>query len=144
MTIAIMQPYFLPYIGYFQLMQAVDKFVLYDNIKYTKKGWINRNRMLVNGKDEYFSIPLQKDSDFLDVVERRLSGSAFMENQKTLRKIKELYKKAPYAPQALAVIEQVFGLEEQNLFGFIHNSIIKVNEYLGIGTELIVSSSIRR
>ena len=60
MKIAIMQPYFFPYIGYFQLMNAVDEFVIYDNIKYTKKGWINRNRILVNGKDSYISIPLKK------------------------------------------------------------------------------------
>ena len=52
MKIAIMQPYFYPYIGYFQLINAVDEFVIYDNIQYTKKGWINRNRILVNGNAE--------------------------------------------------------------------------------------------
>jgi hypothetical protein len=60
--LAIMQPYFLPYIGYFQLIAAVDLFIVYDNIKYTKKGWINRNRMLQNGKDAMFSLPLKSDS----------------------------------------------------------------------------------
>ncbi len=63
MKLAIMQPYFLPYIGYFQLMSAVDVFVVYDNIKYTKKGWINRNRILQNGHDVMFSLPLKADSD---------------------------------------------------------------------------------
>ena len=63
MKLAIMQPYFLPYIGYFQLIAAVDTFVLYDNIKYTKKGWVNRNRMLRNGEDVTFSLPLAKDSE---------------------------------------------------------------------------------
>ena len=67
-----MQPYFLPYIGYYQLMAAVDIFLVYDNIKYTKKGWINRNRMLLNGTDAMFSVPLKKDSDSLDVVQREL------------------------------------------------------------------------
>ncbi|WP_272927898.1 WbqC family protein [Pectobacterium carotovorum] len=70
---AVMQPYFFPYIGYFQLMAEVDVFVVYDNIKYTKKGWINRNRILLNGKDSTFSLPLKKDSDFLDVKDRVLS-----------------------------------------------------------------------
>ena len=69
MKTAIMQPYFMPYIGYFQLINAVDKFVIYDNIKYTKKGWINRNRILVNGKDQYISLPLKKDSDYLNINE---------------------------------------------------------------------------
>ena len=68
-----MQPYFFPYIGYFQLISAVDQFVVYDNIKYTKKGWINRNRMLLNDKDVMFSLPLKKDSDFLNIVDRELS-----------------------------------------------------------------------
>jgi len=73
MKIGIMQPYFLPYIGYFQLIKSVDVFVIYDNIKYTKKGWINRNRMLQNGKDVIFSLPLKNDSDYLDVCERELA-----------------------------------------------------------------------
>ena len=68
-----MQPYFFPYIGYFQLINAVDKFVVYDNIEYTKKGWINRNRILVNGTDSYITLPLKKDSDFLNVNERYLT-----------------------------------------------------------------------
>ena len=68
-----MQPYFLPYIGYFQLIKAVDKFIIYDNIQFTKKGWINRNRILVNGKDEYISIPLEKASDYLKINERYLA-----------------------------------------------------------------------
>ena len=70
MKLAIMQPYLFPYIGYFQLMNAADEFVVYDNIKYTKKGWINRNRILVNGSDAYINFPLKKDSDYLDVKDR--------------------------------------------------------------------------
>ena len=64
MKLAIMQPYFMPYLGYFQLMNAVDKFVIYDDIQFTKKGWINRNRICLNGKSNIFSIPLKKDSDY--------------------------------------------------------------------------------
>ncbi|WP_315817035.1 WbqC family protein [Paraflavitalea speifideaquila] len=68
--IAIMQPYFLPYLGYFQLIKAVNAFVVYDNIKYTKKGWINRNRILLNGKDTLFTIPLASSSDFLPISQK--------------------------------------------------------------------------
>ena len=73
--VAIMQPYLFPYIGYFQLITAVDMFVLYDNIKYTKKGWINRNRLLQNGVDAMFSIPLKNAPDHLNVCERELADS---------------------------------------------------------------------
>ena len=75
MKLAIMQPYFFPYIGYFQLIKSVDEFVIYDNIQYTKKGWINRNRILVNGTDYLISLPLKKDSDYLNVVDRQLAES---------------------------------------------------------------------
>ena len=85
-----MQPYFLPYIGYFQLVNSVDEFIVYDNIQYTKKGWINRNRILDNGSDRLFTIPIKKDSDYLDVVDRRLSES-WDKDRKKLRSCKIKY-----------------------------------------------------
>ena len=87
MKIGIMQPYFLPYIGYFQLINHVDKFVVYDNIKYTKKGWINRNRMLVNGTDQIFSLPIKKDSDYLNICARFIPEEFHKDADKILRKI---------------------------------------------------------
>ena len=97
MKLAIMQPYFLPYIGYFQLIAAVDQFIVYDNIKYTKKGWINRNRLLQNGTDTVFSIPLSKDSDALDIRERQIAAD--FRRDKLLKQIAEAYRKAPYFGQ---------------------------------------------
>ena len=58
MKLGIMQPYFVPYIGYWQLMNAVDKYVIYDDVNFIKGGWINRNRILVNGEVKYFNIPM--------------------------------------------------------------------------------------
>lgn len=58
MKIAIMQPYIFPYIGYFQLINAVDIFVIYDGVAFIKQGWINRNRILVNGHEHMFNIKL--------------------------------------------------------------------------------------
>ena len=74
MTLGIMQPYFLPYLGYWQLLAAVDRFVVYDNIEYTKKGWINRNRFLRHGADAPFTLPLKKGSDFLHIGQRTSMG----------------------------------------------------------------------
>jgi hypothetical protein len=85
--IAIMQPYFFPYIGYFQLINSVDEFVIYDNIQYTKKGWINRNRILVNGVDAYISLPLKKGSDYLHVRDRCLADTFDVERKKILNRI---------------------------------------------------------
>ena len=137
-----MQPYFLPYIGYFQLMNAVDKFVIYDDVKHAKKGWINRNRILLNGKDHLFTLPLKKDSDFLDVRERSLSDNFETESKKILNKIATSYKKAPYYSQAYSTISDCFLYKERNLFKFIFHSIEKIREYLDIKTEILISSEI--
>lgn len=140
MRLAIMQPYFLPYIGYFQLIGAVDVFVVYDNIKYTKKGWINRNRMLQNGKDVMFSLPLKSDSDFLDVCDRELAAD--FNRDKLLNQFRGAYGRAPYFAQTFPLLEQVIRHEERNLFKFVHHSIVRTCEHLGITTEIRVSSDI--
>ena len=140
MIVGIMQPYLLPYIGYFQLVSAVDKFIVYDNIKYTKKGWINRNRMLLNGKDVMFSLPLKKDSDFLNIVDRELSVE--FDRGKLLNQFKGAYLHSPYFSQTYPLLERIFSCKEKNLFRFIHFSLIETCLYLGIDTEIIISSDI--
>lgn len=138
--LAIMQPYFFPYIGYFQLIAAVDLFIVYDNIKYTKKGWINRNRMLQNGKDAMFSLPLKSDSDSLDVCERELATD--FNRDKLLGQFKGAYKRAPYFEQTFPLIEQIVRYGDTNLFHFLHHAIVKTCEHLGITTEIRISSDI--
>lgn len=140
MKVAIMQPYFLPYIGYFQLINAVDLFIVYDNIKYTKKGWINRNRMLLNGADAMFSLPLKKDSDALDVVKRFLAAD--FDREKLLNGWKGAYAKAPYFEQTIPLLERVVRNTEQNLFRYIHAAISETCGHLGIRTQIRISSTI--
>lgn len=140
MRLAIMQPYFLPYIGYFQLIAAVDLFIVYDNIKYTKKGWINRNRMLVNGKDEMFSLPLKSDSDSLNIDQRVLAAD--FNREKLLNKISGAYQRAPHFADVYPLVEEIVRYEESNLFRFLHHSIVKTCVHLDIGTEVRVSSDV--
>ena len=137
-----MQPYFLPYIGYFQLVRAVDKFVIYDNIQFVKKGWINRNRILVNGKDEFMTLPLKKDSDYLDIDKRQLADTFDEDREKLLRRIKESYRKAPHFEKVYPIIAGLFGHNSKNLFSFIFNSVQQVCEYLQINTEFVISSNV--
>ncbi len=132
----------MPYIGYFQLIDSVDEFVIYDNIKYTKKGWINRNRILCNHKDALISLPLAKDHDSLDVVQRELA-SDFDKTQKQLqRKILECYRHAPYFDDTFAIIKRCFEYENNNLFEFIYFSVSELVNYFDIKTKIIVSSSL--
>lgn len=140
MILGIMQPYFMPYIGYFQLLNAVDKYVIYDNAKYTKKGWINRNRILQNNKDTLISISVEKDSDYLDIKDRSVADS--FDKKKLINQIRESYRKAPYFEQMIPIVEDIINYEEKNLFLYIYNSIKEVCKYLNIHTEIIISSTI--
>jgi hypothetical protein len=140
MKVGIMQPYFLPYIGYFQLIAAVDRFVVYDNIKYTKKGWINRNRLLQNGGDAVFSLPLKKDSDSLDVRERRLAED--FHRQKLVNQFAGAYRGAPHFDSGIELVRKVVVNPDANLFEYIHSSIVAVCHYLGITTEIEISSNV--
>ncbi len=142
MKLAIMQPYFLPYIGYFQLLNAVDQFVVYDNIKFTKKGWFHRNRILVNRTDKMLSIPLKKGSDYLDVAQRELADSFDKESKKIIRKIEASYRKAPYFKEVMPLVEKCFQCSSGNLFRFIYSSLILLTQFLEIDTDIIISSSI--
>ena len=140
--VAIMQPYIFPYIGYFQLIKSVDEFIIYDNIQYTKKGWINRNRILVNDKDQLITLPIKKDSDYLNVIDRELSESWDKDKKKILNVIKSSYHKAPYFQETYELISKCLNNEEKNLFKFIFDSIININEFLEIKTKMVVSSTI--
>jgi len=138
--VGIMQPYFLPYIGYYQLIAAVDVFIVYDNIKYTKKGWINRNRMLRNGTDVMFSLPLKKGSDYFYVVQRELAGD--FDRGKLLNQFRERYAHAPYFVQTYPMLEDIINSEERNLFRYIYNALLQSCEHLGLKTEIRISSDI--
>jgi hypothetical protein len=140
LRLAIMQPYFLPYIGYWQLIAAVDVFVVYDNIKYTKKGWINRNRFLLNGKDAVFTLPLRKGSDFLHVNQRQLADT--FDREDLIKRFREAYRKAPEFHTFMPFLEDLIRFSSNNLFEYILNSIYRVCEFLGIKTKVIISSTI--
>lgn len=142
MKLGIMQPYFLPYIGYFQLINVVDKFVVYDNIKYTKKGWINRNRILVKGRDEYITLPLTSASDSFCINQRRMADTFSIDRRKILNKVKENYRTAICFSIVYRILEEILEFQNNNLFDFIFNSLKIVCNYLDISTEFVVSSTL--
>ena len=124
-------------------MNAVDTFVVYDNVEFSKKGWIQRNRILLNGKDELFSLPLKRASDFLDIRERKLANNYLETNKKTLRKLENAYSRAPNFKMIFPIIQRCFLFEDhKNLFEFLLFSITEMRSLLSIKTELKVSSAI--
>lgn len=140
MKLAVMQPYFLPYIGYFQLIASSDLFIVYDNIKFTKKGWINRNRILQNGKERTFSVAIKGDSDFLDIRERELAES--FDRPKLLNQIQSAYRRAPNFESTFVLLKDIVCCDETNLFQYLLYSIRKIAAHLEISTEIVISSTI--
>lgn len=138
--IAIMQPYFLPYMGYWQLMAQADYFIVYDTIQFTKKGWINRNRFLKNGTDTRFSIPLKKDSNYLHVRDRFLAD--VYDREKLIRQFHGAYSKAPYFKNHFPLIDDIVRFDNNNLFNYIHNSICIIHHFMGLESKIIKSSDI--
>jgi hypothetical protein len=135
-----MQPYFLPYVGYFQLIASVDLFILYDNIQYSKKGWVNRNRFLRDGQAVLFTVPLKNDSDYLDICDRELAPS--FSRDKLLNQLASAYRRAPNFAESFPLIERIVRWEDTNLFRYLEHSIIEISEHLGISTEIRRSSQV--
>ena len=122
-TVLILQSNYIPWKGYFDLIRHADEFVIYDNIEFTKKGWINRNRILFNGNDLFITLPLKNDSDFLHIRDRFLSDNWIVDRKKILNKITESYRKAPLFDKAFYVIEKCLLFDDKNLFNFNYNSV---------------------
>lgn len=140
MKLAIMQPYFFPYMGYWQLLNYVDEFVIYDNIQYTKKGWINRNRYLLNGGSAYFTLPLESASDYLDIAERKIYEEFW--KGKIINQFDTAYRKAPYYDVVDEVVHWTISNRNDNLFELLKSNIEYVMSIMDIRTKLIVSSDV--
>jgi antitoxin component YwqK of YwqJK toxin-antitoxin module len=143
MKLGIMQPYFFPYIGYWQLMNAVDKYVIYDDVNFIKGGWINRNRILMNGQAKMINLKMNGASPNKFINEVEVLGDTIY-IKKFLRTIKSCYQKAPYFSNVYPVIENIITQDEKKLAQYLEYSIRQICGYLSINTELIVSSSINK
>lgn len=141
MIAAIMQPYFFPYIGYFQLMKAVDVFVIYDDAQYMKGGWINRNRILVNNKPAWLTLPVSRASLTLRINERHylLEG----ENIPAIKqRLHDTYKKAPAYQDMFPFINGLLDYESSNVSTFNTNLMRVIARKLGITCKFMMSSEI--
>lgn len=140
---AVMQPYFLPYIGYFQLIYAVDTFIIFDDVNFIKKGWINRNNILLNGEKHLFTIPLEKCSQNKLINETKLNFSD-KERNAFLKTLQLAYKKAPFFPHVYPLLEEIILFEENELTDFLAHSLTAVLTYLSIQKTIRKSSEIEK
>lgn len=143
MKLGIMQPYFFPYIGYWQLMNAVDKYVIYDDVNYIKRGWINRNNILINGKSSIINLEIKGASQNKLINEIHVSDDKIY-RAKLLKTLEHSYKKAPYFNVVFPIIEEIIFNDEKIVSFYLENLIKKIAQYLEINTEFILSSQINK
>jgi len=140
MKVAIMQPYFFPYIGYFQLINAVDIFVVYDDVNFIKQSWITRNRILL--KNEGFRINLMvqgaSSSKKINQINR------IVDKEKWLKTIEQCYKKAPYFSMVYPLFEEISMNGEMKLSKYLLFSLKTIAKYLDLKTTFKLSSEIEK
>ncbi len=142
MKLAIMQPYFFPYIGYWQLIYAVDEFIILDDVNYINRGWINRNRIIRDNKEYYLINPIEQRSQ-----NKYINELNFVNNSKSIknmeRTIQYSYRKAPYLDSSMKVISNILLFENRNVAAFLENEINVICDYLGIATKITRASTCR-
>ena len=142
MKLAIMQPYFLPYIGYFQLISAVDEFVILDDVNFIKGGWINRNRILLDGKEKYITKPVNGASQNKKINELRFVDNP-EERINMMRTISYAFRHSCYFPSFEPLIRDIILDPHLSLPEYLEYSISNVCNMLGIDTKISRSSSFR-
>ena len=141
MKTAIMQPYLFPYIGYFQLINAVDKFIIYDDVTFIKQGWINRNRILGNGRAMMFTVPIRSLSSYTLIKDTEIIEYQKWK-KKFLKTLHQYYSKARYFKNTMALIRGILEPEETHIGKLVSLSIKEVCCWAGIETEILESSTI--
>ncbi len=139
-----MQPYVFPYLGYFQLINSVDRFVVYDDVTFIKQGWINRNNILVNNRSYLFSVPLERQSSFTKIKDIRISSKHYDRwKDKFYKTVEQNYKRAPFFEDAFKLLHVVLeGSEHDFLISKLAISSLKsINKYLDLKVEFVNSSS---
>ena len=139
MTLAGNQPYFLPYFPYWQLIAAADAFLVSDDYAFMKGSWIPRNRILINGRIQYFRIEVEKQSCHRYIKDCRVASLNVPEK---LRTLEMAYHKAPYFEDGYALAQRILLCQETGLADFLTHSIREVCAYLGIGTPLLKTSDL--
>jgi len=136
-----MQPYIFPYLGYFQLVNAVDDFVFYDDVNFIKQGWINRNNILINNTKTLFTIPIKKASSFTEIKDTEIHPQLYKKwKKKFLKSINQSYAKAPYFNEVYVLVEDVLNTDT-TISELATNSVIKIFDYLGIQKKFYNSSN---
>jgi hypothetical protein len=143
MKLALMQPYFFPYLGYFQLIAAVDFFVVYDDVQFIKNGWINRNRILLNNAASWITLPVER-GHLQDNINQRHFMNYKQACVKIMNQLDAVYRKAPYFCEVKCLIESLLSLEEDNVASTLRRQLETLSRHLGISTKFVDSSALKK
>lgn len=141
MKIGIMQPYFMPYIGYWQRIHAVDVHVIFDDVNYIKSGWMHRNRIIINGCTHYLHLSVRKASQNKKINETFIIAEKALQ-ERMLKTLECSYRKAPFFADAMEVLTDIIMQKEENLAKYLSFQIQKICWYFGIKTKILISSDI--
>lgn len=140
MKLAVNQPYFLPYIGYFQLIASADVFVFYGGFRYVRKTWINRNRFYFYKKQQpdIITLPVSSDQNSFKILDMKMSTNIDIWRRKKITQLKSGYAKATYFDEVFPLFEDILlSSDYTNLATFNADSAIKICNALKIKTKLI-------
>jgi len=140
-SIAIMQPYLFPYIGYYQLAASVHRLVFLDDVNYIKRGWINRNRLIFSGSPRYFTVPVSNASQFKKISDIEICPATNWQ-KKLCTSISQSYGKAPYFRSTFEAVNTVLNSGETRISEMAKMSIQVFSEMLDLPTKFVHSSSI--
>ena len=140
MKLAIMQPYFMPYIGYFQAMAAVDKYLLYDKVAFIKKGWINRNRIYIqNVGTQFITIPLKNKSSFTNISDVQIDNTTDWRS-KMLNLIYYNYKRSLFFDVVYPLMENSIKQSSELISEYNFVVLNQIATFLDINTPIELST----
>ena len=135
-----MQPYFFPYIGYFQLINDCSEFIIYDDVQYTKKGWINRNK-IASGQNVFpITINVSKHEERVLIRDIRISND--FSRERLFRRISGANSGSPFKAEVDGLIREIIMFQTESLFEYLFHSIVVLSDLLGIKTPLRISSEV--
>lgn len=141
MKLGLMQPYFFPYIGYWQLLNVVDTYVIADDYKFSKHVWIKRNDILSSGERKSIYVQMHKASSNSRICDMELIGNG-LHAKKVIRTISYNYSKAPFYGVVFPIIEEIIMSQECNLAKYLEHAIRSISKYLLINTNIVKSTSL--
>ncbi|KOS69857.1 hypothetical protein AEA09_12940 [Lysinibacillus contaminans] len=139
MRVAIMQPYFFPYIGYFSLLQAADMFVILDTVQFQRKSWMTRNKIIsLKGDSTYIKLPVKKAP--LDTLINQIDINNEVDWKTTLFNQLLVYKKAPFYTETMDIVKNIINADTNKLVDINKNILLEIINYLKLDCKIVVFS----